>query len=72
MRQLVARSVVRMVAVAEGCTLRIGAIAEEAGAISGIEFPVAQVSTPSGEDGNDRKSSPPSAARAIIRREGGR
>jgi hypothetical protein len=42
-----------MVAVDEGLyALRIGKIGGEAGAISGMEFPVAQVSTPFTEDGN--------------------
>jgi len=51
--QPVAVTAVRMVAVDEGLyALRIGGIGGEAGTISGIEFPVAQVSTPFGEDGN--------------------
>jgi hypothetical protein len=51
--QPVAVTAVRMVAVDEGLyALRIGEIGGEAGAISGMEFPVAQVSTPFAEDGN--------------------
>lgn len=51
--QPVAVTAVRMVAVDEGLyALRIGGIGGEAAAISGIEFPVAQVSTPFAEDGN--------------------
>jgi hypothetical protein len=42
-----------MVAVDEGLyALRIGQIGEASGAVSGIEFPVAQVSAPFAEDGN--------------------
>ena len=51
--QPVAVTAVRMVAVDEGLyALRIGEIGGEAGAISGMEFPVAQVSTPFAEDGS--------------------
>jgi hypothetical protein len=51
--QPVAVTAVRMVAVDEGLyALRIGEIGGEGGAISGIEFPVAQVSAPFAEDGN--------------------
>jgi hypothetical protein len=51
--QPVAVTAVRMVAVDEGLyALRIGGIGGEAAAISGIEFPVAQVSTPFAEDVN--------------------
>jgi len=51
--QPVAVTAVRMVAVDEGLyALRIGEIGGDAGAISGMEFPVAQVATPFAEDGN--------------------
>jgi hypothetical protein len=51
--QPVAVTAVRMVAVDEGLyALRIGQIGEPSGAVSGIEFPVAQVSAPFAEDGN--------------------
>ena len=51
--QPVAVTAVRMVAVDEGLyALRIGEIGGEAGAISSMEFPVAQVATPFAEDGN--------------------
>jgi hypothetical protein len=51
--QPVAVTAVRMVAVEEGLyALRIGQIGEASGAVSGIEFPVAQVSAPFAEDGN--------------------
>ena len=50
--QPVAATAVRMVAVEEGLyVLRIGAIAGASGVISGVEFPVAQVSAPFAEDG---------------------
>ena len=51
--QSVAVTAVRMVAVDEGLyALRIGQIGAPSGAVSGIEFPVAQVSAPSAGDGN--------------------
>ena len=51
--QSVAVTAVRMVAVDEGLyALRIGQIGAPSGAVSGIEFPVAQVSAPFAEDGN--------------------
>ena len=51
--QSVAVTAVRMIAVDEGLyALRISQIGEPSGAVSGIEFPVAQVSAPFAEDGN--------------------
>jgi hypothetical protein len=51
--QPVAVTAVRMVAVDEGLyALRVGQIGEASGTVSGIEFPVAQVSAPFAEDGN--------------------
>src|SRR5262249_26364909 len=50
--QPVAATAVRMLAVDEGLyALRVGEIGGAAGAISGIEFPVAQVSAPFAGDG---------------------